>query len=96
MVHNSRVAVIGAGSVGATIAYTLLIEKVISEILLVDIVQETVQGQVLDLSDANFISSTQVRAGTFQEAGQCDIIVITAGAKQRPGETRVEVNPLLF
>ncbi len=38
MVHNSRVAVIGAGSVGATIAYTLLIEKVISEILLVDIV----------------------------------------------------------
>ena len=87
-----RVAVIGAGSVGATIAYALLLQKIASEILLVDIDKKTEKGQVLDLSDANFISSTQVRAGTFQEAGQCDIIVVTAGAKQRPSETRVEVN----
>ena len=92
MGHGTRVAVIGAGSVGATIAYALLLQKVTSEIILVDIVEETVKGQVLDLSDANFISSTQVHGGTFQEAGQCDIIVITAGAKQRPTETRIEVN----
>ncbi|CAG8781801.1 13475_t:CDS:2, partial [Racocetra fulgida] len=50
--------------------------------------------QVLDLSDANFISSTQVRSGSFQEAGQCDIVVITAGAKQKSGESRVEVDIL--
>ena len=91
MGFGSRVAVIGAGSVGATISYALLLQKISSEIILVDIVEEIVQGQVLDLSDANFISSTQVRSGTFQEAGQCDIIVITAGAKQKATETRVEV-----
>src|SRR5688572_13505092 len=96
MGQGTRVAVIGAGSVGATIAYALLLQKIASEIILVDIVKEVVQGQVLDLSDANFISSTQVRGGTFQEAGQCDIIVITAGAKQKPSETRVEVNLAKF
>lgn len=96
MGYGTRIAVIGAGSVGATIAYALLLQKISSEIILVDIDEKTVQGQVLDLSDANFISSTQVRAGSYQEAGQCDIIVITAGAKQRPSETRVEVNSRLI
>ncbi|CAG8639189.1 1458_t:CDS:2 [Dentiscutata erythropus] len=84
-------AIIGAGSVGAFIAFALHLQKISSEILLVDINPEAVEGQVLDLSDANFISSTQVRSGTFQEAGQCDIVVITAGAKQKSGETRVEL-----
>jgi len=91
MAENSRVAIIGAGSVGATIAFALLIQKISSEILLVDVVEETVKGQVLDLSDANFISSTQVRGGTYQEAGQCNIIIITAGAKQKPNETRIQL-----
>ncbi|KAF0454272.1 lactate dehydrogenase B [Gigaspora margarita] len=91
MSRGSRVAIIGAGSVGASIAFALLLQKISSEILLVDIVPEAIEGQVLDLSDANFISSTRVRGGTFQEAGQCDIVVITAGAKQKSGETRVEL-----
>src|SRR4051812_37297755 len=95
MVKESRVAIIGAGSVGATIAYALLLRRVSSEILLVDIAPEVVHGQVLDLADAAFLSSTQVRAGTFLEAGQCDIVVITAGAKQNPGESRTEVGRLL-
>src|ERR1700730_3110622 len=88
---SSKVAVIGAGSVGATIAYALLMRKVASEILLVDIVPEVINGQVLDLSDSAFLSSTVIRGGTYQEAGQCDVIVITAGAKQNPGESRTEL-----
>lgn len=91
MVSSSRVAVIGAGSVGATIAYALLMRKVASEILLVDIVPEVVSGQVLDLSDSAFLGSTVIRGGTYEEAGQCDVIVITAGAKQNPGESRTEL-----
>ncbi|CAM0135025.1 hypothetical protein VKS41_000399 [Umbelopsis sp. WA50703] len=91
MVSSSRVAVIGAGSVGATIAYALLMRKVASEILLVDIVPEVVNGQVLDLSDSAFLGSTVIRGGSYQEAGQCDVIVITAGAKQNPGESRTEL-----
>ncbi|CAG8595417.1 6114_t:CDS:2 [Ambispora gerdemannii] len=88
MVQSSRIAIIGAGSVGTTIAYAILLQKISSEILLVDINQDTVRGQILDLSDATFVASTQIRAGTYQEAGQCDIVIITAGAKQRPEETR--------
>jgi L-lactate dehydrogenase len=91
MARGSRVAIVGAGSVGATIAYALLLQKVTSEIVLVDIDEEVVRGQVLDLSDASFISSTQIRAGNYKEAGQCDIVVVTAGAKQREGETRTEL-----
>ncbi|RUS20775.1 nucleophile aminohydrolase [Endogone sp. FLAS-F59071] len=91
MVKESSVAIIGAGSVGATIAYAMLLRRVSSRILLVDIAPEIVHGQVLDLSDAAFLSSTQVRGGTYEEAGQCDIIVITAGAKQNPGETRTQL-----
>ncbi|RHZ81318.1 hypothetical protein Glove_121g41 [Diversispora epigaea] len=87
----SRVAVIGAGSVGSTIAFALLIQRISSEILMVDIVQETAKGQVSDLSDANFIASNHVRVGTFEEAGQSDIIIITAGAKQKPNETRLDL-----
>ena len=90
---QSRIAVIGAGSVGSTIAYTLLTNPIASEILLVD-PQETVRdAQVQDLSDATYHgnTSTLVRAGTHKEAGQCDIVVITAGAKQKQGESRTDL-----
>ncbi|KAJ3144862.1 hypothetical protein HDU86_001335 [Geranomyces michiganensis] len=85
----ASVAIIGGGgSVGATAAYALLLRRVASEIVLVDLDQARCEAQVLDLSDAAFLSDTSIRAGTSKEAGQCDIVVITAGAKQRPGETR--------
>jgi malate/lactate dehydrogenase len=86
--NTSRVAIIGAGSVGATCAYALLLRRVSSEILLVDTDVSRLQAQVQDLSDADFLSNTKVHAGTTSEAGQCSIIVITAGAKQRAGESR--------
>jgi malate/lactate dehydrogenase len=46
---------------------------------------------VADLTDGAFLADTKVRVGTPQEAGQCDVIVITAGAKQRPNETRLQL-----
>ena len=88
---NHKLAIIGAGSVGASIAYAAIMKSVAHDILLVDINQERCEGEVLDLSDAAFLSDSRIKAGTFKEAGQCDIIVITAGAKQRPGETRMEL-----
>ncbi|KAI9253463.1 lactate dehydrogenase B [Phascolomyces articulosus] len=88
---GSKVAIIGAGSVGATIAYAIMLRDVASEILLVDVAEEVVHGQVLDLSDANLITSTKVRGATYQEAGQADVIIITAGAKQKPGESRTQL-----
>ncbi|RKO87042.1 hypothetical protein BDK51DRAFT_17692 [Blyttiomyces helicus] len=87
----SRVAIIGAGSVGSTAAYACTLQGCASEVLLVDIDEKMRDAQVLDLQDCGFVSDTKVRAGSFADAGAADIIVITAGAKQRPGESRPEL-----
>ncbi|CAD0108526.1 unnamed protein product [Aureobasidium uvarum] len=90
---TSRIAILGSGEVGSTIAYSLILNPVAGEILLVDPKEEVRDAQVQDLSDATFHgnTSTQVRAGTHKEAGQCDIVVITAGAAQKKGESRTDL-----
>lgn len=86
-VLQSRIAVIGAGAVGSTIAHTLLSNPIAGEILIVDPQTEVRDAQVQDLSDATYHSntSTLVRAAEHKEAGQCDIVVVTAGAAQKEG-----------
>jgi L-lactate dehydrogenase len=85
---TSRIAILGSGEVGSTIAYSLILNPVAGEILLVDPKEDVRDAQVQDLSDATFHgdASTLVRAGTHKEAGQCDIVVITAGAAQKKGK----------
>ncbi|KAL4889847.1 lactate dehydrogenase/glycoside hydrolase [Aspergillus ambiguus] len=83
------VAVIGVGQVGGAVAYALILSSVASEILLVDIKSDLRDAQVRDLSDVAYAgnSGTRVRAGTYHEARECDIVVITAGSKYSIGET---------
>ena len=83
----SQIAIIGAGDVGATIAFSLIMNNIAGDILLIDPKEEVRDAQIQDLSDATFHgnTSTRVRAGTHKEAGQSDIIVMTAGAKQKKG-----------
>ncbi|KAF9140851.1 hypothetical protein BGX30_005879 [Mortierella sp. GBA39] len=89
--QGSQMAIIGAGSVGSSIAFACLMRSVVSELLINDFNTKVCEGQVLDLQDAAFVSSTKVRVGTPTECGQADIIVITAGARQKPGESRDEL-----
>ena len=89
--NSSSIAVIGAGSVGAAIAHSLLLRRVVGDIILVDIDQDRCKAQVLDLSDASYLSHVRVRQGSYVEASQADIIIITAGAKQNTGETRLDL-----
>jgi len=91
MPQKHKIAVIGAGSVGASIAYACILRRLPVEITMVDVDQRTVEGQVLDLSDVRFLSPTSIKTGTNKDAGQCDIIVITAGAKQLPNEPRTKL-----
>ncbi|KAG1106121.1 hypothetical protein G6F42_016877 [Rhizopus arrhizus] len=91
MVSHSRVAIVGAGAVGASLAYALMFKNICSEILIVDVSPDIVKAQVLDLADAASVSHTRIRGATPEEAGQADIIVITAGAKQRDGEPRTKL-----
>lgn len=87
---SSSIAIVGAGDVGATIAFSLIMNTVAGDILMVDPKEEVRDAQIQDLSDATFHgnTSTQIRPGTHKEAGQCDIIVFTAGAKQKKSELR--------
>jgi L-lactate dehydrogenase len=86
-----KVAIIGAGSVGSTAAYACLLRRVASTIVMVDCNHDRVVSEVSDLVDAAFLSRTVVKVGDLQEAGSCDVIVVTAGAKQKPGETRLDL-----
>ena len=94
---TARIAIIGAGEVGAAAAYALLRGSCYSELLLVDVKADKRDGQVRDLADASSCedSSTRIRAGTQREAGQCDIAVITAGSKRKRGK-RLFANVVSF
>ena len=88
---NGSIAIIGAGSVGSAVAYSLLLRQVVADIILVDINHDLCQAQVQDLSDATFLSNVRIRQGTLEDAQKADIIIVTAGAKQKPGDTRLDL-----
>ncbi|KAF1943478.1 l-lactate dehydrogenase-like protein [Clathrospora elynae] len=90
---KTTIAILGCGDVGSTLAYTLILQPICSEVILVDLKQDLLEAQVRDLSDATYRgdSGVKVRAGTHKDAGQADIVVITAGAKQKIGESRLSL-----
>ncbi len=88
--HSMRVAVIGAGHVGATFAYALLLRGLASEIVLIDANHERAEGEAMDLAHAVPLTHpTRVWAGDYVDCVGAAVTVITAGAAQRPGETRL-------
>ena len=92
---HKKIAIIGAGAVGSTTAYALMFKNIIAEIILVDIDEKRCLGEILDLSDAlSFCGTSKIRSGTAQDAAQADIIIISAGMRQRPGQTRIELTSI--
>lgn len=90
--RGSRVVIIGAGLVGATFAYALMINGVVSEIIMIDVNQERLEGEIMDLNHGiSFVRPAMVRAGTYADCKDADIIVICAGSNQKPGETRIDL-----
>ncbi|KAJ2719729.1 hypothetical protein GGI07_005029 [Coemansia sp. Benny D115] len=88
-IPNQRVSVIGGGgNVGAATAFSLIAKGVPAEVLIVDVVDKAAEGQALDIGDASFMMPGVCRKGSFKEAGQSDVIIVTAGARQQPGEPR--------
>lgn len=88
----SKISVIGAGNVGATIANDLMIQGVASEILLIDINGKKAMGEALDVyQGAPFHSPAIVRPGEYKDAADSDIVVITCGMARKPGMTRLDL-----
>lgn len=85
--------IIGAGQVGLACAYSLLIQNCFDELVLQDINTKRVEGEVMDLLHGmSFIAPTELVAGTVADAGKnADLVIITAGAAQKPGETRLSL-----
>lgn len=90
--NKFKIAIVGAGNVGAATAFSLILQNIAAEIILVDINKERCQGEVLDLSDVlPFSETNSIRAGSLKDAAQADIIAIAAGARQKKGQTRIEL-----
>ncbi|MBR5529355.1 MAG: L-lactate dehydrogenase [Oscillospiraceae bacterium] len=88
----SKISVIGAGSVGATIANDLMIQGIASEILLVDVNKKKALGEALDVyQGAPFHSPAIVRAGEYEDVKGSDIVIITCGVARKPGMTRLDL-----
>jgi L-lactate dehydrogenase len=88
--HSMRIAVVGAGHVGATFAYALLLRGLASEIVLLDANHARAEGEAMDLAHAVPLTHpTRVWAGDYGDCAGAAVTVITAGAAQRPGESRL-------
>jgi L-lactate dehydrogenase len=87
-----QVSIIGAGNVGAACASALLATQLFRKIVLMDINRQRAQGEAMDLSHAAaFFPGTQVRDGGIDDCAGSELIVFTAGAAQKPGQTRREL-----
>ena len=93
MVQKKRkIAILGTGNVGATIAYALTLQGVCSEIVLVDINKEKAEGEALDISQcAACVPSVKVWSGEYEDVAGSDIVVVTFGVGRKPGQTRLDL-----
>ncbi len=88
----TKIAVIGAGRVGSTFAYTLIVRGLVSEIALVDLDMRRAEGEAMDLAhSAPLTSPVRVCAGSYEECADADIVMIAAGVAQREGESRLDL-----
>ena len=89
---SSKITIIGAGSVGSTIAYTLSNEDIASEIVMIDINKEKVEGEVMDIAQGTcFRDPISIISGDYADAKGSDIVIITSGIARKPGQTRIEL-----
>ncbi len=90
--HPTKIAVVGAGNVGASFAYVLLTSGLASEIVLIDANKAKAEGEAMDINHAVPLhQSARVIAGDYKDCAGATITVVTAGSAQRPGETRLDL-----
>lgn len=88
-----KVVIVGVGFVGMSYAYALLNQKTCDEIVLIDIDKKRAQGEAMDLNHGLAFSGTNMRisAGDYDECSDADIVAISAGVSQKPGESRIDL-----
>lgn len=91
-VNPRKAAIIGCGNVGASIAFRFLQQGLFNHLVLLDANQDKAEGEAMDLRDGlPYGAAMEINAGTYDDITDCSLIVITAGANQKPGETRLDL-----
>ena len=89
---KGKITIIGAGAVGSTSAYTLMMSGLVSEIVLIDLNRDKAEGDALDMNHGIcFVSPVKIVAGDYSDIKGSDMVIITAGANQEPGEKRTDL-----
>ena len=89
---QKKITIIGAGSVGATTAFALLTRGAASEVVLIDVNTEKALGEALDIKQATpFIDNCDIYAGSYADAADSDVVIITSGIGRKPGQSRLEL-----
>lgn len=89
---KTKVAIIGAGFVGASTAFAMSLQQMATEIVLIDVNKEKAYGEALDINHGiSFVGQMAVYSGDYSDCKDADVIIITAGANRKPGETRLDL-----
>jgi L-lactate dehydrogenase len=89
---KSKIAIIGTGFVGSSIAFAMSLNQLANEMVLIDVNNEKASGEAMDINHGlPFLGQMSVYAGDYSDCANCDVIVITAGANRKPGETRLDL-----
>ncbi|MBN1842612.1 MAG: hypothetical protein JW883_10075 [Deltaproteobacteria bacterium] len=89
---DRKVVIVGAGQVGATFAFALMTSGLAGSIVLIDQAAERAEGHVMDLNHGlSFVQPCRIYAGDYTDCRDASVVVITAGASQKPGETRLDL-----
>lgn len=92
MLNKQKIAIIGLGMVGSSIAFSLMQEGIFSEIVLIDKDRKKAKGEAMDLSHGiPFCESINIYEGDYDDIKDCFVVIITAGANQEKGETRLDL-----
>ena len=90
---RTKITIIGTGSVGATIAYTIAVKSIASEVVLIDVNGNKAAGEAMDISQGTPLCDEpiSIMAGDYEDAKGSDIVIITSGVARKPGQTRLEL-----
>ncbi len=89
---GKKVTIIGAGSVGSTIAYTMAVNGIATEVVMIDINESKSLGEALDIRQGvSFCPPISIYAGSYADAVDSDIVILTSGIARKPGQTRLEL-----
>ena len=92
VINDRKVAIVGCGFVGSATAFTLMQSELFTEMVLIDVDRDRAEGEALDIAHGMpFAGPMNIYAGDYDDAADAAIVIVTAGANQQPGETRLDL-----